>query len=90
MKKLLLILFISPLFVSGQDGPFYFTHNNIQRDFYFHIPNNLPANSPIVYVLHGCGGSGSSIMSTTVFNILSDQNNFPVCYPKGANFSLKA
>ena len=90
MKKLLLILFISPLFVSGQDGPFYFMHNNIQRDFYFHIPNNLPANSPIVYVLHGLGGSGSSIVSTTAFNILSDQNNFAVCYPKGANFSLKA
>ena len=83
MRKLLLILFISPLFVSGQDGPFYFTHNNIQREFYFHIPNNLPANSPIVYVLHGWGGSGSSIMSTTAFNILSDQNNFAVCYPTG-------
>ena len=83
MKKLLLILLISPLFISAQDGPFYFTHNNIQREFYFHSPNNLPANSPIVYVLHGWGGSGSSIMSTTAFNILSDQKNFAVCYPTG-------
>ena len=83
MKKILLIFLILPLFVSGQDGPFYFTHNNIQRQFYFHIPNNLPVNAPIVYVLHGWGGSGSSIMSTTAFNILSDQNNFAVCYPTG-------
>lgn len=65
----------------SQDGPFYFTDNNIQREFYLHIPSNLPPNSPIVYVLHGWGGSGASIMSNTAFNILSDQNNFAVCYP---------
>ena len=83
MRKLFLTLLVIPLFVCGQDGPFYFTHNNIQRQFYFHIPNNLPANSPIVYVFHGHGGSGSSIMSNTAFNILSDQSNFAVCYPTG-------
>ena len=65
----------------GQDGPFYFPDNNIQREFYLHIPNNLPANSPIVYVFHGWGGNGGQIMSSTAFNILSDQNNFAVCYP---------
>ena len=81
MKRILLILFCLPMIVFGQNGPFYFTHNNIQREFYFHVPNNLPVNSPIVYVLHGWGGSGSSIMTSTAFNILSDQNNFAVCYP---------
>ncbi|MEC7863729.1 MAG: PHB depolymerase family esterase [Bacteroidota bacterium] len=81
MKKLLLILLCLPSIGFGQDGPFYFNDNSIQREFYLHIPNNLPTNSPIVYVFHGWGGSGSSIMSTTAFNILSDQNNFAVCYP---------
>ena len=65
----------------SQDGPFYFTHNNLQREFYLHIPNNLPSNSPVVYVFHGWGGNGGGIMSNTAFNILSDQNNFAVCYP---------
>jgi len=81
MKKHLLIFLCYPVVVFGQDGPFFFTDNNIQREYYLHIPNNLPANSPIVYVFHGWGGSGSGIMSTTAFNILSDQNNFAVCYP---------
>ena len=81
MKKLLLILLCLPMIGFGQDGPFYFTDNNIQREFYLHIPNNLPANSPIVYVFHGWGGNGGQIMSSTAFNILSDQNNFAVCYP---------
>jgi polyhydroxybutyrate depolymerase len=85
MKKLLLILLFLPVIGFGQDGPFYFTDNNIQREFYLHIPNNLPQNSPIVYVFHGWFGSGSSIMATTGFNTLSDQNNFAVCYPTGLN-----
>ena len=76
------MIFLSvPLIGFGQDGPFYLTHNNIQREFYLHIPNNLPSNSPIVYVLHGWGGNGEQIMFNTAFNILSDQNNFAVCYP---------
>jgi len=83
MKKLLLVLFFLPLFALGQDGPFYFMSDDTQREYYLHIPNDLPPNSPIVYVLHGWGGSGASIMSTTGFNALSDQNDFAVCYPTG-------
>ena len=81
MRYIFLFLFISPLFIYGQDGPFYFTHNNIQREYYLHIPQNLPVNSPIVYVLHGWGGGGGSMMTYTAFNFLSDQYNFAVCYP---------
>ena len=82
MKRYIIILLLLLSTISfSQDGPFYFTHNNIQREFYLHIPDNLPANSPIVYVLHGWGGSGSGIMTNTAFNILSDQHNFAVCYP---------
>jgi len=81
MKKLALILVCLPLFIFGQDGPFFITHDNIQREYYLHIPTNLPVNSPIVYVLHGWGGSGDGIMSYTAFNLLSDQYNFAVCYP---------
>ncbi len=83
MRNLLVIFFCFPLIGFGQNGPFYFTHNNIQREFYLHIPNSLPVSSPIVYVLHGWGGSGGSIMSNSAFNILSDQHDFAVCYPTG-------
>ena len=79
MKSLLLFasIFISAnLF--GQDGPFYFTHNNTSREFYLHIPNNLPANAPIIYVFHGWGGNGLGMMNQTAFNYLSDENNFAV------------
>lgn len=80
MKNLLLLLFV-PFFAFAQDGPYYFTNNNVQREYYLHIPDNLPANSPLVFVLHGWGGSGEGIMNTSEFNILSDQNEFAVCYP---------
>tara|TARA_B100001250_G_scaffold101810_1_gene85707 strand:- start:5007 stop:6014 length:1008 start_codon:yes stop_codon:yes gene_type:complete len=81
MKRILFLVFCFPLIGSGQDGPFYFTYNNIEREFYLHIPSELPLNSPIVYVFHGWGGDGGQIMSSSAFNILSDQNNFAVCYP---------
>ncbi len=60
MKKLLFILLFLPVIGFGQDGPFYFTDNNIQREFYLHIPNNLPQNSPIVYVFHGWFGRAAN------------------------------
>ena len=69
MKKLLFLSFIFPLLICGQDGPFYFTHNNIQREYYLHIPNNLPANSPIVYVFHGWGGGGLGLCGIEWSNI---------------------
>jgi polyhydroxybutyrate depolymerase len=81
VKKLLIILLYLPIIGFSQDGPFNFMDNNTQREFYLHIPNNLPSNSPIVYVLHGWGGNGEQIMLNTAFNMLSDQNNFAVCYP---------
>lgn len=81
MNKLFLLLFIFPLSICAQDGPFYYTHDNIQREYYLHIPNNLPVNSPVVYVLHGWGGEGGEMMTYTGFNFLSDQYNFAVCYP---------
>jgi polyhydroxybutyrate depolymerase len=65
----------------GQNGPFYFIHNNTPREFYLHIPNSLPANSPIIYIFHGWGGNGFDMMNQTAFNYLSDENNFAVCYP---------
>ena len=81
MKILFLLSFLLPFVIFAQDGPFYFTHDNVQREYFLHIPNNLPVNSPIVYVLHGWGGGGGEMMSYTGFNFLSDQYNFAVCYP---------
>ena len=82
MKTILLFLsvFLSVI-LFGQDGPFYFIHNNTSREFYLHVPTDLPENSPIIYVFHGWGGNGFGIMNQTAFNDLSDENNFAVCYP---------
>ena len=92
MKKLLLILIFFPFIGMSQNGPFYFMDNNIQREYYLHVPNNLQANSAIIYAFHGWNGNGSSFMNTTNFNTLSDQNGFIVCYPTGLidNFGYTA
>ena len=47
-----------------------------------HIPDNSPSNSTLVFVLHGWGVSSEGIINILEFNVLSDQNEFAVCYPR--------
>jgi chitinase/poly(3-hydroxybutyrate) depolymerase len=52
------------------------------RKFTFRLPSATPAcNRPMLIVLHGDGGSGGGVMSTTGFNDIADANNFIAVYP---------
>src|SRR4051812_12023308 len=48
---------------------------------YEYVPANLPANQPLVVVLHGCTQTASS-METAGWNALADQYQFAVLYPQ--------
>jgi len=57
------------------------------RTYYLHIPKSYKSDhpTPLVLVLHGSGGSGSSIANVTHFNQLADKKGFIVVYPNGIN-----
>lgn len=54
-KALLLCLCLLPLSIVSQN--FKFNHGGLARDYIYYSPNNLPANAPLVFVLHGYSGS---------------------------------
>jgi len=48
---------------------------------YEYVPANLPANQPLVVVLHGCTQTASSMVEAG-WNALADQYQFAVLYPQ--------
>jgi poly(3-hydroxybutyrate) depolymerase len=54
----------------------------VWRKFIIHSAGtNVAANLPVMYVLHGDGGTGAGIKSYSGFDSIADQNNFMSVYP---------
>ncbi|MBF90494.1 MAG: hypothetical protein CMP75_01865 [Flavobacteriales bacterium] len=79
-------------FATLDDGscitPFIFEWEKQEREYFLYVPNNLPLNAPLVFVLHGYWGSGENWIE--VFQELADEHNFAVCAPNGLedNFGI--
>ena len=52
-----------------------------QREYFLYVPENLPEDAPLVFVLHGYWGSGSDMIG--LFQEQADQHGFVICYPNG-------
>jgi len=59
-----------------------FKHGAVDRQYILHKPENLPANAPLLFVLHGRSGSNFWTYGLG-FNHLADKNGFAVAYPQG-------
>ena len=58
-----------------------FGNNPGGMEMYVYVPNNHPANPPIVVAMHGCGGSGPGFFSGSEFASLADRYGYIVIYP---------
>jgi polyhydroxybutyrate depolymerase len=61
------------------------TVGGVQRTFRLHIPPAYDGSTPwpLVFVLHGAGGSGKSMEQLTGFSAKADAEKFIVVYPNG-------
>ncbi|EWC48707.1 hypothetical protein DRE_00012 [Drechslerella stenobrocha 248] len=50
-----------------------------------YVPDRLAARPPILVALHGCGGSGQQMYSSSRFQTFADQYGFIVIYPSSNN-----
>jgi polyhydroxybutyrate depolymerase len=56
-------------------------HGGVDRQYILHKPENLPANAPLLFVLHGRGQTNQWAYGLG-FNDLADKNGFAVAYPQ--------
>ena len=61
-----------------------FKHKKVERKYLLHVPQDLPENAPLVFVLHGYRADARDYTELGM-NRLADVNGFAVCYPQGAD-----
>lgn len=63
------------------------TIDGIERTYKLYLPENIQPNAPLVFVLHGYGGSFN--LEEKGFNEAADRHGFAVCYPQGSKDGRK-
>jgi len=85
VKYILPICIISILLLTGCTNLQYstFDHDGLTRQYILYLPDNLPENAPLVFVLHGYTGTAFQMMNYVNMNSIADENGFAICYPQG-------
>ena len=84
MKGIVFILLFLPT-IAWSQAYLNFSHAGSERNYFLYKPTDLPANAPLVFVLHGYNSLASVIMEYSQMNVLADSNGFAVCYPQGSD-----
>ncbi|MEC7987529.1 MAG: PHB depolymerase family esterase [Myxococcota bacterium] len=72
-----------PSLTPPENGVNTFAYDGLERQFRVHIPNNLPADAPLVIVMHGFTSSAQIIEAYSRMNAVADEHGFVVAYPQG-------
>lgn len=75
------VLLLTSFSIFGQLSTFI--HNDLERKYIIYLPAELPADAPLVFMLHGYGGSANETKSFSNMNAVADENLFAVCYAQG-------
>lgn len=59
-----------------------FKHKGVVYDYWLYVPQDLPAEAPLVMVFHGYGSKRIPTLQYG-FNLVADKHKFAVCYPCG-------
>ena len=66
-------------YCDGIPESYSFNHGGLTRQYYLYKPDFLEENAPLVFVMHGYGGSANGIISYSGMNTIADQYGFAVC-----------
>ena len=84
--SLLLVWGCSAAVAQSQTLSASLVHDGRTREFVYYVPTNLADPAPLVFMLHGGGGSSNGVMETLTegrWNELADEHGFIVAYPQG-------
>jgi polyhydroxybutyrate depolymerase len=78
-----LVLFAMAAFAADESGTIQV--GGVERSYLAYIPDKLPQGAPLLFALHGTGGSGERMRDVTgaEFDRLADAHGFAVIYPTG-------
>jgi polyhydroxybutyrate depolymerase len=81
-----LVVWAPAVYADGEHGQLEKTieHGGEERAYILYKPENLAANAPLLFVLHGRGQTGLGF-SELGFNDLADKNGFVVAYPQATD-----
>ena len=70
---------------STNEGALILSHNNVNREYLLHIPENYDPNNshPIVFNFHGYGGTATDHMYSADLRSIADTAGFILVYPQG-------
>jgi polyhydroxybutyrate depolymerase len=62
---------------------------DLDRNYLYYIPANLPRNAPLLFAFHGSSANAAYMRTATEYKFerLADQNGFVVVYPDGYQMS---
>ena len=66
-----------------QNGRNMLLHDDVERSYRLHIPENVLEDAPLVVVMHGYSSSARVIEEYSEMNRIADENGFVVVYPQG-------
>lgn len=58
-------------------------YNGVERKFILYKPEGAGENAPLVFMLHGYGGSAKGFMDSTDMNNAAESKGYAVVYPQG-------
>jgi polyhydroxybutyrate depolymerase len=63
------------------------SHDNLQREYLLYVPESYTGNEPVplVFSLHGAGGTKESQYGLSQFNLLADRENFILVTPQATS-----
>ena len=60
-----------------------FEYGGVERTYYLDLPADLATGAPLVFVLHGYGGSAWGIRNYSGWSTIAVNEGVAVCYPQG-------
>lgn len=76
-----LCLLVALQFNAQAQEKYQFRHQGLDREYWMYIPENLPEQAPLVFVLHGYGGKAEGYCPQMIET--ARKHGFAVCYPQG-------
>lgn len=70
-------------FIEEVDEVFEVTYDGLQRKYYVYVPSGVKENAPMLFMLHGYGGTINQFVESTDLKEMAERDKVILVYPEG-------